>query len=82
MSASEAVRSTPSRARAPLAGCAGCANCEHWAQARAVLEARIGGLASFGSAYGASVGESRLCVRLDRLTMPEDRCGAFAARVA
>jgi hypothetical protein len=82
MSTREAVPRAASRNGAQLAGCANCASCEHWAQARDVLEARIGGLASFGSAYGASVGESRLCVRLDRLTMPEDRCGAFAAREA
>jgi hypothetical protein len=33
-----------------------------------LLEQRIAGLASFGSAYGGSVGESRLCLRHDRLT--------------
>ncbi|WP_200822541.1 hypothetical protein [Caballeronia arationis] len=33
-----------------------------------MLEQRIAGLASFGSAYGGSVGESRLCLRHDRLT--------------
>ncbi len=57
-----------------------CAQCAYWAENRAVLEARIAGLASFGSAYGASVGESRLCLRHDRLTQPEDRCAAFVAR--
>jgi hypothetical protein len=82
MSTSEAVPRAASRNGAQLAGCAHCANCEHWAQARDVLEARIAGLASFGSAFGASVGESRLCVQLDRLTMPEDRCGAFVGREA
>ena len=57
-----------------------CAQCAHWAEDRAVLEARIAGLASFGSAYGASVGESRLCLRHDRLTQPEDRCAEFVVR--
>lgn len=61
----------------PLAGEPECARCRHWADDRALLERRIGGLASFGSAYGASVGESRLCLRHDRLTMPRDRCAAF-----
>lgn len=56
-----------------------CGQCAHWAEDRAVLEARIAGLASFGSAYGASVGQSRLCLRHDRLTQPEDRCAVFVA---
>ncbi|HTR06239.1 MAG TPA: hypothetical protein VMJ11_06175 [Paraburkholderia sp.] len=59
-----------------------CARCEHWAADPAVLEARIAGLASFGSAYGASVGASRLCLLHDRLTLPEDRCAAFVLRAA
>ncbi|MGJ0526186.1 hypothetical protein ACR42A_21795 [Burkholderia gladioli] len=57
-----------------------CARCAHWADDRALLEARIGGLASFGSGYGASVGRSRLCLRLDRLVSPGDRCGGFVER--
>lgn len=59
-----------------------CVRCVHWADDRALLEARIAGLASFGSAYGASVGESRLCLRHDRLTQPADRCAAFVESVA
>ena len=58
-----------------------CARCAHWADDRALLEARIAGLASLGSAYGASVGASRLCLRLDCLTMPADRCEAFMEAV-
>jgi hypothetical protein len=58
-----------------------CARCAHWADDRALLEACIAGLASFGSAYGASVGASRLCLRHDRLTMPADRCAAFVEAV-
>lgn len=59
-----------------------CVCCVHWADDPALLEARVAGLASFGSAYGASVGESRLCLRHDRLTQPVDRCAAFVDRVA
>jgi hypothetical protein len=59
-----------------------CSRCRHWADDRALLEKRIAGLASFGSAYGASVGESRLCLRHDRLTMPRDRCVAFVEFIA
>ncbi|WP_310632206.1 hypothetical protein [Paraburkholderia sp.] len=69
-------------ARSRGAQCVGCARCVHWADDRALLEARIAGLASFGSAYGASVGESRLCLRHDRLTQPADRCAVFVERVA
>lgn len=58
-----------------------CARCAHWANDRALLEARFAGLASLGSAYGASVGASRLCLRHDRLTMPADHCAAFVAAV-
>jgi hypothetical protein len=57
-----------------------CGRCAHWADNRALLEARIPGLASFGSAYGASVGESRLCLHHDRLMMPHDSCAAFVER--
>ncbi|SAK91332.1 hypothetical protein [Caballeronia ptereochthonis] len=59
-----------------------CGRCAHWADDRALLEARIAGLASLGSAYGESVGESRLCLVHDRLVMPRDRCAAFMARSA
>ncbi|AJW96049.1 hypothetical protein BM43_4975 [Burkholderia gladioli] len=59
-----------------------CARCAHWADDRALLEARIGGLASFSSGYGASVGRSRLCLKLDRLVSPGDRCGGFVEREA
>ncbi|QGZ64947.1 hypothetical protein [Paraburkholderia acidisoli] len=57
-----------------------CTRCACWADDRALLEARIAGLASFGSAWGATVGASRLCLHHDRLTTPEDRCAAFLAR--
>jgi hypothetical protein len=57
-----------------------CASCVHRADDRALLERRIAGLASFGSAYGASVGESRLCLLHDVLVMPRDRCASFERR--
>ncbi|AYQ91887.1 hypothetical protein WJ59_05475 [Burkholderia gladioli] len=72
-------RAAPESADAARADCARCA---HWADDRALLEARIGGLASFGSGYGASVGRSRLCLKLDRLVSPGDRCGGFVEREA
>jgi hypothetical protein len=59
-----------------------CSRCAHWADDRALLETRIPGLASFGSAYGATLGASRLCLRHDRLVMPGDRCAGFEARYA
>lgn len=57
-----------------------CARCAHWADDRALLELRIAGLASFGSAYGESVGRSRLCLIHDRLVMPRAQCAMFIAR--
>ncbi|GAB7537126.1 hypothetical protein [Burkholderia sp. 3C] len=59
-----------------------CGRCVHRADDRALLEARIGGLASFGSAYGESVGDSRLCLKLDRLVSPGDACREFVERAA
>jgi hypothetical protein len=54
-----------------------CVRCSHRADDRALLERRIAGLTSFGSGYGASVGESRLCLLHDVLVMPRDTCAAF-----
>jgi hypothetical protein len=54
--------------------CGACRHCEH---DRHVLEAAIPGLISFGSGFGASVGETRLCRRHDRLISPNDSCGEF-----
>jgi hypothetical protein len=56
--------------------CAVCRHCEH---DRHVLEATIPGLISFGSGFGASVGETRLCRRHDHLISPGDTCGEFEA---
>ncbi|MHA6202827.1 hypothetical protein ACXU4B_00215 [Dyella soli] len=55
-----------------------CEYCRHRLDDRRKLEQRIGGLASFGSAYGASIGESRLCGLHDRWVSPGDACASFA----
>jgi hypothetical protein len=54
--------------------CGRCAHCDH---DRHALEAAIPGLTAFGSAFGASVGETRLCRLHDRLVSPADSCGEF-----
>ncbi|CAM2138799.1 conserved protein of unknown function [Pararobbsia alpina] len=54
-----------------------CRDCVHRASDRAGLESLIPGLSSLGSAFGASVGESRLCRIHDRLVSPDDHCGQF-----
>jgi len=56
-----------------------CADCRLWLDDRLAIEQRVPGLAVFGSAYGASIGPSRLCVLHDRLVSPNDRCGRFSA---
>ena len=56
-----------------------CADCRHRLDDRLAIERRVSGLAVFGSAYGASIGESRLCVLHDRLVSPDDRCARFSA---
>lgn len=56
--------------------CGACMYCE---QNRRVLEATIPGLISFSSGYGASVGDTRLCLRRDQLVSPHDSCGEFNA---
>jgi hypothetical protein len=55
-----------------------CRNCRHCEHDRRVLETTIPGLSSFGSAFGASVGESRLCRLHDRLVSPRDSCAQFS----
>ena len=55
-----------------------CADCHHRLDDRQAIERRVSGLAVFGSAYGASIGESRLCVLHDRLVSPDDRCARFS----
>jgi hypothetical protein len=55
-----------------------CAACRHRLHDRQAIEQRVAGLAVFGSAYGASIGASRLCVLHDRLISPNDRCAQFS----
>jgi hypothetical protein len=55
-----------------------CRNCRHCEHDRGVLETMIPGLGSFGSAFGASVGESRLCRLQDQLVSPRDSCAQFS----
>lgn len=54
-----------------------CGDCRYRVVDRAQLEILIPGLSSLGSAFGASVSESRLCARHDRLVSPNDRCADF-----
>ena len=55
-----------------------CRDCRHREHDSRVLEAMIPGLASFGSAFSASVGDSRLCRLRDRLVSPRDSCAQFS----
>ncbi|HEY0207724.1 hypothetical protein, partial [Acerihabitans sp.] len=54
-----------------------CARCRFCRRARADIERDIPGLSALGSAFGASLGDSRLCLRHDRLVSPDDRCAVF-----
>ncbi|TDY24739.1 hypothetical protein B0G81_5181 [Paraburkholderia sp. BL6665CI2N2] len=54
-----------------------CAGCRHRAENRGSLEQGIPGLAVFGSAFGASVANSRLCRLHDQLVSPGDSCARF-----
>lgn len=56
-----------------------CADCRHRLNDRRAIEQRVAGLAVFGSAFGASIGASDLCIVHDRLISPDDRCGRFSA---
>jgi hypothetical protein len=60
------------------AGRPACAGCRHRAADRHFLEQSIAGLTVFGSGFGASVADSRLCLLHDRLVSPTDTCGQFA----
>ncbi|XBS70729.1 hypothetical protein ABK905_06290 [Acerihabitans sp. KWT182] len=55
-----------------------CGRCRFCRQDRGGTEQAIPGLAMLGSAFGASIGDSRLCRRHDRLVSPNDGCPAFA----
>jgi hypothetical protein len=54
-----------------------CAGCRHRAENRDSLEQGIPGLAVFGSGFGASVADSRLCRLHDQLVSPRDTCAHF-----
>ncbi len=54
-----------------------CAHCRFYLRDRAGTELAIPGLAMLGSAFGASIGDSRLCRHHDRLVSPGDHCPAF-----
>jgi len=54
-----------------------CENCRFCLRDRDGTEQAIPGLAMLGSAFGASIGDSRLCRRHDRLVSPNDSCPAF-----
>ncbi|WP_175149708.1 hypothetical protein [Paraburkholderia ultramafica] len=54
-----------------------CASCRHRAEDRHSLEHGIPGLAVFGSGFGASVADSRLCRLHDQLVSPGDVCAQF-----
>ena len=55
-----------------------CAGCRHRLDDRRVIEQSVAGLAVFGSAFGASIGASRLCVLHDRWVSPDDFCVRFS----
>ena len=59
-----------------------CADCRHRPDDRQAIEQRVTGLIVFGSAYGASIGSSRLCLLHDRLVSPDDGCNRFSASTA
>ncbi len=63
------------RPEAPPA--ARCAHCRHRQDDRQAVEREVPGLASFGSAFGASIGKSRLCGVHDCWVSPGDACGRF-----
>jgi hypothetical protein len=54
-----------------------CAGCRYRAESRDSLEQSMPGLAMFGSAFGASVADSRLCRLHDQLVSPADACPRF-----
>ncbi|GJG98936.1 hypothetical protein [Paraburkholderia terrae] len=55
-----------------------CADCRFRADDRHSLEQSIPGLAVFGSGFGASVADSRLCLIHDQLVAPRDSCSQFS----
>jgi len=74
----DASRTEPATSRLELAVEPACAGCRHRLDDRRLTEQRVAGLAVFGSAYGASIGGSRLCVLHDRWVSPNDFCVRFS----
>lgn len=58
---------------------ASCQGCRHRQDDQRSVEQRIPGLTSLGSAYGASIATSRLCVLHDCWVSPQDSCARFSA---
>jgi hypothetical protein len=63
---------------AARAGKARCGDCRHRLDARHALEKALPGWSSFGSADGATVADSRLCLMHDCWVSPDDGCGRFS----
>jgi hypothetical protein len=57
-----------------------CEHCRHRLDDRRATEQRVAGLASLGSAYGASIATSRLCGVHDCWVSPQDGCSRFAEK--
>jgi hypothetical protein len=55
-----------------------CVGCRHRLDDRRMIEQSVAGLAVFGSAFGASIGASRLCNLHDRWVSPNDFCMRFS----
>ncbi|WP_213993400.1 hypothetical protein [Sodalis sp. dw_96] len=54
-----------------------CGRCRFCQRDRDGTEQAIPGLAMLGSAFGASISDSRVCSQHDRLVSPNDSCSAF-----
>ncbi|WP_201314048.1 hypothetical protein [Dyella sp. EPa41] len=56
-----------------------CRHCRFRRDDPREIERRLPGMASLGSAYGASIGASALCEVHDAWVSPEDSCSRFRA---
>ncbi len=57
-----------------------CAHCRHRLDDQRATELRVAGMASFGSAYGASIATSRLCGVHDCWVSPSDGCASYVPK--
>jgi hypothetical protein len=55
-----------------------CGHCRHMIGGGAEMEQQIRGLRTFGSGFGSSIGDSRLCRLHDQLVDPADDCPQFS----